>query len=973
MLQTLVRQRVQEWISRDDCPVSALLQYLRAQGKLRPPQIEAIETWLFLKIVGNCRPLADLVASGTFTDNVDLDAMALPMAARDYLRDRPEAQALLALALSHDPKGQPQMPQLATRLRSQPERVDAKATIQALFGNVDYADYLFSLPMGAGKTFLMAALIHLDLYFADLYPDDPRWARNFLVLIPSGLKTSIVPSLRSIERFDPTWVLPEPAATAIHQRIRFAVLDESKAAKKSNKARNPNAQKVAAAQPFEDAFGYVFVVNAEKVILDHVPDDAAQQSLFENEQNKEHEAYERANELRRLLGRLPALALHIDEVHHATGSEIKLRKVVSGWAKAKDGIQHVNSVLGYSGTPYAKREVEVDEALSLTFEQITNTVFHYPLTEAIRTFLKKPTVRTAHGLSSEEIIRRGVKEFRERYDDTVYADGTRAKLAIYCGNIERLETEVRPLLLTLGVPADETLVFHKGNKDHKMTPEAARAFAALDRPESPHRVVLLVQIGKEGWDCRSLTGVILSQAKDSPSNMVLQTSTRCLREVTPQNRDATALVWLSEENAKHLDKQLREEQRTSIAEINALGGGDTAEPMRKRHDRSGVLGLPNLELVQLAVVHREVVSQEAQPGTALAALTETLERKGRRFYQTAVVQHGTAGVLSPAPTHTNGRTVYDYTGVEAADFQRWLLDLHRDGLGIPSRHALNEHANPLRTVFEAITYADDHGVRRFNAQFHRPEVERAVRLAFHDRRTLDTHAETVFQEARLVAKLPAPVPVDPLVYPDPAAVQRILDLDAGHDPDAEARKKYEEAKALLETQGLGDILQPPPALASSPPVDLRGRAFHYLPYDFRKTRLERDTLDHLLTLDAFQDRPRLSIFFNGEQHLTEFIVHAHEQRNGRWLRVGIYTPDFLIVERDDDGAFRRVLILETKGKGYQAEDGFVKRRAFTESWFVPENNRHAGYERFAYRVLSDEHDEPTRLGMLHDWISTFFA
>ena len=43
----------------------------------------------------------------------------------------------------------------------------------------------------------------------------------------------------------------------------------------------------------------------------------------------------------------------------------------------------------------------------------------------------------------------------------------------------------------------------------------------LDRPLSRKRIILLVQIGKEGWDCKSLTGIILSQEKDCPKSMVL--------------------------------------------------------------------------------------------------------------------------------------------------------------------------------------------------------------------------------------------------------------------------------------------------------------------------------------------------------------------------------------------------------------------------------------------------------------------
>ena len=41
----------------------------------------------------------------------------------------------------------------------------------------------------------------------------------------------------------------------------------------------------------------------------------------------------------------------------------------------------------------------------------------------------------------------------------------------------------------------------------------------------------IFQVGKEGWDCKSLSGVILSQKGDCPTNMVLQTSCRCLRQV----------------------------------------------------------------------------------------------------------------------------------------------------------------------------------------------------------------------------------------------------------------------------------------------------------------------------------------------------------------------------------------------------------------------------------------------------------
>src|SRR6202012_5714922 len=138
-----------------------------------------------------------------------------------------------------------------------PARLDYNTIIKSIFYNVTYADYLLSLPMGAGKTYLMAAFIYLDLYFAGNEPNNKTFAQNFLVLIPSGLKSSIVPSLKTIENFDPSWVLPEPSASRLKKLLKFDVLDEQKTAKKSNKARNPNAQKVNPCLP--PPFGQVFV------------------------------------------------------------------------------------------------------------------------------------------------------------------------------------------------------------------------------------------------------------------------------------------------------------------------------------------------------------------------------------------------------------------------------------------------------------------------------------------------------------------------------------------------------------------------------------------------------------------------------------------------------------------------------------------------------------------------------------------
>jgi hypothetical protein len=262
-----------------------------------------------------------------------------------------------------------------------------------------------SLPMGAGKTFLMGAFIYLDLYFANNEPNNKAFAHNFLVLIPSGLKTSIVPSLKTIENFDPSWVIPEPSASKLKKILKFDVLDEQKSSKKSNKARNPNAQKVNACLP--NPFGQVFVVNAEKVILESFKFNS------QTELELEEEEKDTSNDLKRLFGQIPNLTILIDEVHHAATDDIKLRQAVNYWQSKGN----ITTVLGFSGTPYLqKQETIFANEYAFKFSQITNTVYYYPLVTAIKKFLKTPTVKIGQNLDRFQIIKKGVEDFNNLYE-----------------------------------------------------------------------------------------------------------------------------------------------------------------------------------------------------------------------------------------------------------------------------------------------------------------------------------------------------------------------------------------------------------------------------------------------------------------------------------------------------------------------------------------------------------------------------
>ena len=366
MINNTIKIKTNQWLQSEDCSVKNLINYIRNKGELRDTQIQAIETYLFLKIKGKNKPLWQLFSEGFFIDNDETNHYYLkyPQAV-DFMENNSNAKSLFHFAIQKSGK-EMLLPELANLILQQPENIEYEKITKSIFYNVNYADYLMSLPMGAGKTFLMAAIIYLDLYFADNEPNNKNFAHNFLVLIPSGLKSSIVPSLKTIEKFDSSWVLPEPSASKIKQLLKFDILDQAKTASKSNKAENPNAQKVN--QCFPSPFGQVFVVNAEKVILDRM-EIINQSEAFEKTED-EKDKY--ANELRNLIGKIPNLSILIDEVHHATDGDIKLRQVVNKW----DETGNITTIIGFSGTPYLSKadKINVTETAFFKFSQITNTV-----------------------------------------------------------------------------------------------------------------------------------------------------------------------------------------------------------------------------------------------------------------------------------------------------------------------------------------------------------------------------------------------------------------------------------------------------------------------------------------------------------------------------------------------------------------------------------------------------------------------
>ena len=975
MLDELIAGKKKQWLEADACPVKGMLDYMRKQGRLREPQVEAIAAYLFLKIAGGNKPLWQLFSENFFTPELDLAQLDLSEATRQFLRKNKAARALYAFSIQKQEDGNLLLEKLEKLIRKDPTALDCERIIKEIFYDVSYADYLMSLPMGAGKTFLMAAIIYLDLLFARNEPANPVFAHNFIVLIPSGLKSSIAPSLKTIKDFDPEWVIPNPAANQIRRELSFEILDEQKSGKSSNRVRNPNVQKVS--RCFPHPYANVFVVNAEKVILDRL--DERDPELIEQSEDQRDQ---RANELRNWLGKIPNLSIMIDEVHHAATADIKLRQVVNRWQRGGK----IVSVLGFSGTPYLSGKdqdpVAVNEEVTIRFPRIANTVYYYPLIQAVRSFLKKPQVKIAQGVRERlALIRSGVEDFQARFGAKRYADGAIAKLAIYCGDIETLEEEVYPFLTgDLNIPEAEILRFHRGNKDYPTPPGAELAFRSLDLPAShaaPQRYILLVQIGKEGWDCRSLTGVILSQQGDCPRNMVLQTSCRCLRQVDPGAAEE-ALIWLNDGNAKTLNAQLRQQQRTSIEEINQASAG-VGEAQVERHSRMRQLELPALDFYQLRVNYQNVIKREVQTERDLQALCDTLEDY-RDIALTIVTDFEAmeAGELNIRDVDEKG---------QPASFAHWLHDIAKGGFYTISTDQLRQFKERLRAIFDKIAVKQPQGDHCWNESYDRYAIESRIRLAFSPRRELRTSFEVIPDQAELllVDKL-GPVDFNDKLYPNKADTRRVLRLDKNPEPTTEeerqeerqkARQKIQQAIETLKEQGMdaspleGQLKE----LSNQPSVAVaqRDKSFHYLPYNFVRSGFELELLRKVLSLRNFQDSA-LEVYYNGERGLTGFVIQCFQKKGNSWRNIGRYTTDFLIIQRGPDKkAIRKALMVETKGEGYAHDPNFQARKSFVESAFLEQNKKQFGYDKFDFLYLQDTDSIDNNIAMLNRKITKFFA
>ena len=146
------------------------------------------------------------------------------------------------------------------------------------------------------------------------------------------------------------------------------------------------------------------------------------------------------------------------------------------------------------------------------------------------------------------------------------ADTTFARINMGAVAIDELTGELRPAveraLLKHGIPTSRILV--NVGDDKLTTNDDIREFNRLDTVSSEKQFILLVNKGREGWNCRSLFGVGLFREPKSKV-FVLQATMRCLRAIGQAQH--TGHVFLSDDNLNTLNDELQQNFRISAEEL----------------------------------------------------------------------------------------------------------------------------------------------------------------------------------------------------------------------------------------------------------------------------------------------------------------------------------------------------------------------------------------------------------------------
>ena len=404
--------------------------------------------------------------------------------------------------------------------------------------DLDYPSYILALAMGAGKTMLIGAIIATEFAMALEYPSG-NFIQNALVFAPGK---TILDALRELAEVPYNQILPPRLHRLFvtHYKLTFTRDGEKDLPVIRGSRYN------------------IVVTNTEKIRIQKRPLRArqgwTQLKLAELEKQEE----ELANLRLQAIASLPNLGIFSDEAHHTYGQAMeadlkRVRQTVNYLHQSTNLICVVNT----TGTPYYQKQL------------LKDVVVWYSLSQGIKDNILKDLAGNifSYRMGNTDLIafcQEVVRDFFKDYGVVRLPNGAPAKLAIYFPQEDDL-LEARPAIEAALIQAGYSPDIIVKNTSQSSQAEI-EAFNRLNDPAAPHRLILLVNKGTEGWNCPSLFATALARKLRSSNNFVLQAATRCLRQV-PGNLHK-GRVYLSQDNYSALDAQLQETYGERLSDIN---------------------------------------------------------------------------------------------------------------------------------------------------------------------------------------------------------------------------------------------------------------------------------------------------------------------------------------------------------------------------------------------------------------------
>ncbi len=791
---------------------------------LRAPQLRALETYWYLRLVEGT-PHVFALYEKLFPRTTDLlQALGL------------SGPKMTDVVVNHG------LSRLWDRIRTddgfvREHRLESVRETLAL----DYPSYILALAMGAGKTILIGAIVASEFAMALEYSEGP-FVQNALVFAPGK---TIIESLRELAAVPYDKILPP----RLHKPFAAS-------AKLTFTRDGEKDIPVVRGSLFN-----IVVTNTEKIRIQKETIRKSDLGSLLVGRGEDEARADVANLRLQAIASLPHLAVFSDEAHHTYGQSLdtelkKVRKTVDYLAANTKVI----AVLNTTGTPYFQRQ------------PLRDVVIWYGLSEGIRDNILKDVGGNIQAFdldgNTTAYVTHVVKDFFKDYGSARLPDGSPAKLAMYFPQTDDLE-ELRPAIdaALVAVGQSPSVALRNTSDSPK---EEVEAFNRLNDPEAPHRVILLVNKGTEGWNCPSLFACALARRLRSSNNFVLQAATRCLRQV-PGNA-SKARIYLSSDNRAILDRQLQETYGETIADLDRA----------PRAAASARLTLRKADVPPLTVTHvvRTVVPTAADGGSIRLKRPEGSDG-GTALTRTILdvsLQPGLRRML---------RQVGDAVAIASVPE---TVDRYEAAITLAARFRLD-----IWSVYDEVgrLYASEEDIPAAHLD------DLAHQIAGQTRK----YEERMEKVERALA----------LVKPD--GFSKLRDATGAEVYATEITYPKDREHLLLPA---GRVLRENPA----------GFGFHYNPYNFDSTP-ELEFFQELLRELNVRPSEVEDIYFTGgltDPAKTDFFIE-YRGEDGRWHR---YTPDFVIRKRpkpEGKPGTGRVLVVEIKNKQFEAATRDDERRA----------------------------------------------